>query len=535
MKKIVLRWLLIVVVGFSTLNAEELVYKNRDTALQIVREGGYSHPIEDLDDVYKKDREIVLEAVKNSDYCILDEFDKFFQKDKEVLLASLKTHGCGLEYADETLRDDASFMLEVVIKNPEEFKHISPRLQSDEAFVLKVLKDAPSYAFDTSSIDRKLLANKHFVLKAIALNDDIYYDIPTELKKDREVAFAMVKSMAWNIDKINEEFRRDKKILSYALKKGEGIEYADKNITSNKEIIRKIVQKTSSNFKYADESLKKDREFILSIIDENNNLSILEYIDKSLLNDREFMIPLIDRDEGVAWDVGESLKSDPLVLSIKEKYEKKERDKKEKWQEYEYALSQIKNENFDGLEFMDKSFWNNKELVLAYASSAHLRDYGWDWVKDKMDAFLQDKAFVIELVKVFHKSFPHLDEKFRRDREVVFAYLESHPSFIDEIDKSLKVDSAFIEEVIEKTGHGLEYATTKQQDNPTLVLKAIEKNKKALVYASKRLKKDKAFIIKVLKIDRELFYSIDKSLQADKLLVMFGYLLADRKKKTYCE
>ena len=62
------------------------------------------------DKSFRKDKEIVLEAVISDAYCALKYADKSFRKDKEIVLEAVKRNGVALEHADESLKNDPDIL-----------------------------------------------------------------------------------------------------------------------------------------------------------------------------------------------------------------------------------------------------------------------------------------------------------------------------------------------------------------------------------------------------------------------------------------
>jgi len=78
--------------------------------------------LEYADESLKRDKEIVMEAVK--DYGLaLGWADNSLKRDKEIVLAAVKQGGYSLEYADESLKRDKEFVLEAVKENGQSLRY----------------------------------------------------------------------------------------------------------------------------------------------------------------------------------------------------------------------------------------------------------------------------------------------------------------------------------------------------------------------------------------------------------------------------
>ena len=88
---------------------------DKKEALKIVRDDGLK--FKDLPDHFKKDKEIVLAAIKYINSAVgrkggyvLKFADDSLKKDKEVVLAAVKSNEAALEFADDSLKNDPDIL-----------------------------------------------------------------------------------------------------------------------------------------------------------------------------------------------------------------------------------------------------------------------------------------------------------------------------------------------------------------------------------------------------------------------------------------
>jgi hypothetical protein len=80
---------------------------NKAEALKIVMEDGEKLKV--LPEEFKKDRDVVLAAVKNNGWALFYA-NKNLKKDKFIVLAAIKNEGGAFSYVDSTLKKDKSFV-----------------------------------------------------------------------------------------------------------------------------------------------------------------------------------------------------------------------------------------------------------------------------------------------------------------------------------------------------------------------------------------------------------------------------------------
>ena len=468
MKKI----MLLIAVTTILLSAGDLVYKNKKSVLATLDKWHSSIGTwNEIDDVYKKDKEVVLKAINDKSLCIIDDLDSSLQKDKEIVLDSLTKAYCGLKYADENLSSNKELIVELLKHNYKEFNLTRPEFQKDEEVLLAWLEDNQDCNDCNKTIGQKLLANREFVLKAIGVNENILSFISNELLKDRAFVLKAVKANLNAFSEIPKEFQNDKKF-----------------------VLEVIVLDPYRIYYLLSDALQKDKD-ILKIAPKDSHREELTIFDEK---------------------------------NLKEELKKEKQIKERLATDKEYALAQLKKRELMYLSSINTEFLKDRELLLLYMANASDNDYEWNEVEDKIDnKFLKDKSFLIDLVEAFSKSFKFVYEKIKDDRNATLAIVKNAPWYLDDIDEKYKKDEAFIAEVLSSTGYGIEYATTKQQDNRTLVAKAIEKDSNNFAYLSKRLKGNKELVLKVVNnYNFKFFNQLDNNLSRDED-ILSAYLKRD--------
>ena len=131
------------------------------------------------DYIYAKEKEIVLEAIKQNPYVL-----RYVSKDKNIkdlCYEAVKQNGAALEYAPEELQNDKYLVLEAIKQNGYAFKYASTELQNDKKFVLNAVKihgNALKYASE------ELKNDKEVVLEAIKKDEYAIVFANAQLRKE---------------------------------------------------------------------------------------------------------------------------------------------------------------------------------------------------------------------------------------------------------------------------------------------------------------------------------------------------------------
>lgn len=206
------------------------------------------YKLKNVDDEFKKDREVVLLALKRGGFSsdALEYADDSLKKNKEIVLTAVKISGTAIKFAHEELKKDKEIVLEALKNDIDASKYIDKSLLSDQYLMLEVLK-SNCYALEF---------------------------LTPQYKKDKQLVLSLVK--------------RNGLILNYA----------DDCLKKDKELVLAAVKQDLDAFQFADACLKKDREFILFLLKSINSYScgtILYYLHESLKVDAEIVLTILNK------------------------------------------------------------------------------------------------------------------------------------------------------------------------------------------------------------------------------------------------
>ena len=557
MKNKMIMWLLLIVISYSTLYAEGLLYKNRDTVLKLLEDEFIS--FEDVDDIYKKDKDFVFEVVGYY-YHNLKYADESLKKDRKFILKIIKSYPDAFEYADESLKNDKSFMLEAIKINSNVIEQLS-----------ETLKD-----------------NKAFALKVVAINFSNVGYLSTRLQNDKEVALAVLAENEYTFEYLGDKLKKDKEFVVLAYKEdSEVASYMDESLKSDRAFIWKLIKLKAFNImKYLNPKFQDDEEIVSYLLE--YDYDAMQYASERLKNSRKFALKAMQK-QPYSINYLEVFQDDPefLEIALKAGYGLKYATKEQKINKA--LVMKVIAINSHALEYADELLRDDKELVsfaIKSGSYGYELDYASGRLKKDKELVLQaikknggafryvdksledDRAFILEAVKVSASILENISDRLKKDKEIalsaiaqdsnIFEYLDSSlksdKEFIlkaltvadsqmkldaeeasknkfielmfgdregvwDNIDKNVTKDSAFITQAIKETGYGLEYATPKQQANRELVLNAVKLYPKALKYADKKLQDDGALVLEAVKRDGLVLKYASKRFQENKKVV----------------
>ncbi len=202
--------------------------------IQVARCFGAS--VFDIDEGFKKDREIVLAAVQKNGMT-LEYADESLKKDREIVLAAVQQTGYVLKFADKSLKKDREIVLAAIQENSNALQLADEILKKDRKIVLAAVQQ-DSLAF--LHADKSLKKNREIVLAAVQQNGYALQYVDEILKKDQDIVLAAVKQRGLALAFADESFKKDLHIVLTAVKQNaDALRYAHKTI---QEIVLAAIQ-----------------------------------------------------------------------------------------------------------------------------------------------------------------------------------------------------------------------------------------------------------------------------------------------------
>ena len=264
---------------FSLKYFSEEIRSNKEIVLIAVSKNG--NELKHTQDELKKDREVVLTAIKTPQVDLfaneaIKYADKSFLSDFEIARVAAAFSGNSLQYFADEIRQDKDIVSIAVNNSPGALEFADKSLLSDKDFILSL--PSKVYRADGSKfrafiiLGDKLKKDHDIVTKAIAMDCNLYQDLPKNLKEDlliftealKDTSFASRKSLPLMVENapsiITQDIDTCKQIISKDLS---FFEYLPKSIQSNKQIILFWSKLESKNYSDLDE---KDLIIFLSFI-----------------------------------------------------------------------------------------------------------------------------------------------------------------------------------------------------------------------------------------------------------------------------
>ena len=263
---------------------------DKKEALEIVKEDGFA--LETLSEEFKKDRDVVLEAIKTSGMGGLQNADKKFYKDRDLILIAVTKDGICLNRADENLKKDKEIVLAACKNNGDALGDAHDTLKKDKEIVLVAVKNS---GWALQHADENLKKDRDIVIEAVKQNGTAIEYAHPDLKKDRDIVIEAVKRDGTAIEYLDESFKNDREIVLKAvstLALRSVLADVAENFKKDKEIVKAALDGSIDAFDYADKTLYEDKDFIKSLMINEKGGNVLDSLSRSkakLADDKEII------------------------------------------------------------------------------------------------------------------------------------------------------------------------------------------------------------------------------------------------------
>jgi len=137
---------------------------------------------------------------------------------------------------------------------------VPEELKADRELVLTAVRQKEE-AFQFAAA--ALQADRHFVLDAVRLNAAVLPYISAALRGDREIVLAAVRRRGELLSCLSSEFRADQEVVMSAVKQhGLAFRYAAESLRADKNLVIASVEQNAGALAYAAEALRSDREVL---------------------------------------------------------------------------------------------------------------------------------------------------------------------------------------------------------------------------------------------------------------------------------
>ena len=99
----------------------------------------------------------------------------------------------------------------------------------------------------------------------------------------------VVKQGGWNLDYADKKLKNDKEVVLAAVKQdSRALQFADKKLKNDKEVVLAAVKQDGLALKYADKKLKANKEVVLAAL--KQEVSAHQYVDEKLKGDKDVVL-----------------------------------------------------------------------------------------------------------------------------------------------------------------------------------------------------------------------------------------------------
>lgn len=232
---------------------KEFVHKS------IVRFGGsvFRHADEEL----RADDEFVMELLQIH-VTVLEHSSVSLRANRDFMLAAIEFSASALVHAYECLRLEPKFNLDALRCNAASIAHVASQHWADPEFVLEAISAIGPHVLGFAS--PVLCANRTFVLKAVALKGNSLRYAAAEIRGDEEVVSVAVQQNVSALEQAAPELRGDRAMVLLAVQRdGSALQYASSVLRADEDLVLAAVDADGDALAHATPKLRSSREFIL--------------------------------------------------------------------------------------------------------------------------------------------------------------------------------------------------------------------------------------------------------------------------------
>ena len=252
-------------------------------------------------------------------------------------------------------------------------------------------------------------------------------DIPSTLRKDKDIALLLIKKEAYNFKYLSKELKEDKDFVLTAININPSIfsYVSSKKLCDDEEVIELAVSKDKSNIFSASDRLKNNKNFMLKLY-KLYNIS-LHYCASSLQDDEEI-----------------------VLLECKQNY-----------YYFNSASNRLKN---------DKKFVT--KILEQYPEC-------YQFISDELK---DDKELAYQSINLNKWNYTYMSKNLKSIEELANIFINEYPKGYKYLDTSIKNNKEFNLNLVKKDGLMIQYMNSKMKKNKEIQKIAISQNKEAKKY-----------------------------------------------------
>ena len=305
-------------------------------------------------------------------------------------------------------KNDKEFMLALLAYNGTYLEHASDELKADKEVIMAALKSG--YSLPYEHVSDALKTDKDFLLEIVSLDAYCLEFFSEELKQDEQIVLAAAKhfgdaALEFGADK----FKTNKNIITEAVKSSSKVlsflaenEKNDKNL-----VITAVKHHGGSPLQYASEQLRNDKDVVIGAITAVDQYhSTFQYASEELQNDKDVVITAVGHNGDALQYASEELQNDKDV-----------------------AMAALINST-GAFKYVSERLRSDKEFILHAIGQKDV-----DAVDDDLDSYISDnipeklkadKDFVLEMVKVNGMVLGCVADELKVDKDVVMLAVKNN-------------------------------------------------------------------------------------------------------------
>ncbi len=293
--------------------------------------------------------------------------------------------------------NDKEFMLALLAYNGTYLQHASEELKADKEVIMAALKSG--YSLPYEHVSDALKTDRDFLLEMVSLDAYCLEFFSEELKQDEQIVLAAAKNSGNAALEFGaEKFKKNKNILTEVVKNSHNaLSFLAENEKNDKKLVITAVDHNGYALQYASEQLRNDKDVVIAAV--RNYGNALEYASEQLQNDKDLVITAVRTNGDALQYASEELQNDKDV-----------------------AMAALINST-EAFEYVSERLQSDKEFILHAigqkdedAVDDDLDSYISDNIPEKLKA---DKDFVLQMVKVNGMVLGCVSDELKVDKEVV--------------------------------------------------------------------------------------------------------------------
>lgn len=262
-----------IIFSWSMDHVSDMRKTDREFVMTVIESNG--EELERVPEVFKQDKEVVLQAVAQSDGWALQFASDDLQHDREIVMSAVKHNGWILEGIPEEFRNDKEVVMAAVEADGEALEFASDALKNDREVVLTAVGRSGGWALKAAA--PSLRADREVALAAIQMNGLVLEHLSEDLRNDRKLVSAAVQANGLALEYAPKSLRQDIPIVLLAVRcNGLALQFAHPELKANHEVVKAAVSKDGYALRYAAQELQDDSDVAMAAVSESGPV-VLEF------------------------------------------------------------------------------------------------------------------------------------------------------------------------------------------------------------------------------------------------------------------